>query len=116
MLLIATPLSAQNTTIKGIVLDKNSREPMIGVSVFVQGGSNGTITNLNGEFELTLSKAKDNILKFSYIGYKTLELPLKDNSYIRVQLEEDNRLIDEVVVVGYATQKKESDFSSPGAG
>ena len=108
MLLIATPLSAQNTTIKGIVLDKNSREPMIGVSVFVQGGSNGTITNLNGEFELTLSKAKDNILKFSYIGYKTLELPLKDNSYIRVQLEEDNRLIDEVVVVGYATQKKES--------
>lgn len=94
-------LSAQN--VSGVVKDANN-EPLIGVSVQVKGTQNGTITNLNGEYSLTGVK-RGNILIFSYVGYTTNELEVNSN-VLNVVLKEDTKTLDEVIVVGYGTQKK----------
>lgn len=106
------PLFAQNTTINGVVLDKASGDPMIGVTVTIEGTTNGTITNYDGEFEIALHDIKNTTLQFSYVGYKTVNLPLKSTSNIRVLMEEDVNMMEEVIVVGYGTQKKESVIGS----
>lgn len=99
-----TTLYAQSVDVQGVVLDANSREPLIGVSVFQKGvSSNGTITNLDGQFTLRVP-AGSNVV-FSYIGYVTQELK-PENARGTVLLREDAQALDEVVVVGYGTQKK----------
>jgi TonB-linked SusC/RagA family outer membrane protein len=106
--LISLPLLAQNVTIKGVVSDKGSKEPMVGVSVLVNGTNNGVITDSEGRFSLSVPSAEGVALKFSFIGYKTVMLPLKNTAYLKVSLEEDANVMNEVVVVGYGIQKKES--------
>lgn len=91
----------QKQTVSGIVKD-SSGEPIIGASVLEKGTTNGTITDLDGKF--TLSVSSNAVLQISYIGYKTLETKASPN--MGVTLQEDTETLDEVVVVGYGVQKK----------
>lgn len=93
----------QTITVKGKVVDA-SGEPVIGASVLMKGTSNGTITDIDGNF--TLANMQPGVLVVSYIGYKTNEISVNSSAPIKVVLAEDSELLDEVVVVGYGTQKK----------
>ncbi|MFV0546543.1 MAG: TonB-dependent receptor [Bacteroides sp.] len=104
-----TPSTTQQKTarsIKGVVTDANG-EPIIGASVIEKSRTtNGTITNINGQFSLDVY---GNELEISYIGYGSQTIALKkDNSFYNVVLKEDTKTLDEVIVVGYSTQRKES--------
>lgn len=91
-------------TVKGIVTDQNG-EPLIGCNVVVVGSQEGVITDLNGKFTLRVSdRAKQ--LKITYIGYVDQIVAIGNSSEIKVILKEDNNALEEVVVVGYGTQKK----------
>lgn len=88
---------------KGTIVDKLNGESIIGASVVEVGPvSNGTITDIDGNF--TLSVTSGSTLSISYIGYKTIAV--KAQPTLRIELEEDSQLIDEVVVTGYSTQRK----------
>src|SRR5690606_24466431 len=78
--------------------------PLPGVSILVQGTSIGVVTDFDGTF--TLDVPSDAILEFSYIGFKTTTIALDGRSTINVTLEEDLAQLEEVVVVGYGTQKR----------
>ena len=103
LLLLALPAWASAQQVSGIVQDVNG-EPMIGVSVVVYGTDQGTITDLDGHFSVN-AKSTDQ-LTFSYVGYKTQYVKVMNRTAINVTLQEDNELLEEVVVVGYDTQKK----------
>ena len=91
-------------TIKGLVTDANG-EPLIGCNVVVVGSNAGVITDIDGRFTLNVpADAKQ--IKVSYIGYVDQVINLHDRSDFKVVLKEDNNALDEVVVVGYGTQKK----------
>lgn len=90
--------------ITGKVTDE-SGEPLIGVNVQVKGTTKGTATDFEGQFELE-DVNENAVLVFSYIGYQTVEIPLDARRYIAVTMIADSELLDEVVVVGYGTQKK----------
>ncbi len=96
---------AQQKSITGVVVDTHN-ESVIGASIQEKGTSNGTITNVDGEYSLKVSPGAT--LVFSYIGYKTQEVLVGDKATINVTLEEDAEQLDEVVVVGYGVQKKSS--------
>lgn len=102
--MLAVGASAQNKTVSGTVLDK-AGESVIGASVVVKGTTNGTITDFDGNFTLQNVPANGTI-QVSFVGYKTLDIPVKGQSTIKVTLEEDTETLDEVVVVGYGVQKK----------
>lgn len=95
---------AQNKSVSGVVLDKLG-ESVIGASVMVKGTTNGTITDFDGNFTLQ-NVPVDGIVRVSFVGYKTVDVPVKGQSTIKVTLEEDTETLDEVVVVGYGVQKK----------
>lgn len=90
--------------VSGIVID-SKKEPLIGVNVTVAGSKSGTITDFDGKYSLQVDNAKS-VLVFSYIGYKTVEKMVGNSGTVNITLEEDTKLIDEVVVVAYGTQKK----------
>jgi len=95
---------AQNLqNVKAKIVDE-SNEPMIGVSIVVKGANTGTITDHNGEFTIKVAAGK--ILVLSYIGYKDLELSLSAVNGKVIKMTENSKLMDEVVVVGYGTQRK----------
>lgn len=90
--------------VHGVVKDVNG-EPIIGANVVVKGNpSNGTITDLNGNFDLSVTS--NTTLQVSYIGYNTQELFVGKKTDFNIVLKEDTELLDEVVVVGYGTMKK----------
>lgn len=89
--------------VKGKVLDEKG-EPIIGATVTEEGTSNGTITDYDGMF--TLEASKDGILTISYIGYKSQQISIAGKDMVAVTLKEDMEQLDEVVVVGYGSQKK----------
>ena len=89
--------------VKGHVTD-SSGEPLIGVSILVKGTTNGTVTDLDGNF--TLSVREGEVLRVSYVGYAIQEVPVALGKQMRIILEEDTEVLDEVVVVGYGTQKR----------
>lgn len=95
-------LWGQNITVKGNVTSKTDGESAIGASVLEMGTTNGTITDMSGDF--TLSVPENSTLTVSYIGYKTVTIKAKPS--LKILLEEDSKLIDEVVVTGYSTQRK----------
>jgi len=80
-------------------------EPIIGANVVVKGTTNGTITDVNGTFTLTNAK-KGDILEVSYIGYISQNIRLTGESLLKIELKENTQTLDEVVVIGYGTQKK----------
>lgn len=92
----------QQFTVNGVVNDASGS--VIGASIVVKGTTNGTITDFDGKFSLTVNKG--DCLVISYVGYKTQEVVVKDAGTLRIKLVEDSEVIDEVVVVGYGTQKK----------
>ncbi|UGU15662.1 TonB-dependent receptor [Sinomicrobium kalidii] len=98
-------LTAQETEINGRVLDDEG-VPLPGAAVVEKGGSNGTMTDMDGEFSLTVSGPEDVVLVISFIGFKTQEVPVNDDLFTEVTLQADIASLDEVVVVGYGTQKK----------
>jgi TonB-linked SusC/RagA family outer membrane protein len=91
-------------TVRGKVTDSKN-EPLIGVNVIVKGTRQGIVTNINGEFSLTTPNTNA-ILEFSYVGFETQNVSLNGQTYINVVMSEDTELLEEVVVVGYGTQKK----------
>ena len=94
---------AQNK-VTGTVVDVQG-EPIIGASVVVKGTSNGTVTDFDGKFTVANAPAKGNLV-ISYVGYRTQTIALGGKSDIKITLEEDKQLLDEVVVVGYGVQRK----------
>lgn len=94
---------AQNITVKGVVKD-NFGEPVIGANVTEKGTTNGMITDLNGNFSLTVQK--NATLVISYIGYVTQEIAVKGNTQFNIILKEDSKALEEVVVIGYGTARK----------
>ena len=94
----------QKRTLVGTVVDSSTGETLIGVNVKVQGEDGGTITDIDGKFQISVTSKTE--LIFSYIGYKSQEFKVGDSSVINVSLKEDTEMLDEVVVVGYGVQKK----------
>lgn len=92
--------------VEGIINDKQG-EPMIGVTVRVEGSSKGTTTDLDGKFLLP-NIAANGILEISYVGMKTQRIPINGRTSINVTLEEDSETLDELVVIGYGSVKKSS--------
>lgn len=91
-------------TVKGVVTDQNG-EPLIGCNVVVVGSQEGVITDLDGKFSLKVSDGAKQ-LKVTYIGYVDQVVTIGNSPEIRIMLKEDNNALEEVVVVGYGTQKK----------
>ena len=94
----------QGKKVTGMVVD-GAGEPVIGANVVVKGTTNGTITDFDGNYSLEGVSAND-ILVVSYIGYLSQEIPVENQSSIKVTLKEDTQTLDEVVVVGYGTMRK----------
>ena len=99
----SNPAALKQTTVNGTVVD-NTGDPLPGATVVIKGTTTGTITDVNGKY--SLSVAPNAVLVFSYIGYKTTELSTSGNTTINVILEVDENILEQVVVVGYGTQKK----------
>lgn len=95
--------NGKTKTISGIVTDE-AGEPIIGASVGVKGTTNGTITDIDGKFSLETNESS--LLFISYIGYLSQEFKVGDKSNFNIKLHDDNKLLEEVVVVGYGIQKK----------
>ena len=91
--------------VKGQVIDATG-EPLIGVNISVIGGTEGTITDIDGNYAINVPAGAK--LKFSYIGYKDQIIDVAAQTVINVKLQEDSEVLDEVVVVGYGSQKKET--------
>lgn len=90
--------------VTGKVTDVNGNA-LIGVNVIMSDTRQGTITNKEGEFQLTASD-KNVTIEFSYVGFQTETVPLNGRTYLEVSLQESSELLEEVVVVGYGTVKK----------
>jgi len=93
----------QNKNVTGVILDERG-EPVIGANIMVKGTNLGTITDLDGQF--TLNVSSDAILVVSYIGYLTQEITVGNQTALSIRLVEDSQNLDEVVIVGFGTQKK----------
>lgn len=105
---VEAPLSAvqqQVVRIKGVLVDAFSGEPIVGASVVIKGTVSGTITNFDGEYEL--DAVAGSTLTISFIGYKTIDVKASANMGT-IKLSEDTEALEEIVVVGYSTQRKES--------
>lgn len=103
MFLTSVTMLAQNGQIRGTVADVGG-EPLIGVNITIKGTEIGAVTDLYGKFELKNTPSTGTML-ISYIGYKQQEIPLGQNFY-KITLKEDEEQLDEVVVIGYGTQRK----------
>ncbi|MGI6573874.1 MAG: SusC/RagA family TonB-linked outer membrane protein [Fermentimonas sp.] len=105
LLFSGLPLMFAQSTVTGTVKDANGQS-LIGVNVVVKGTTTGVSTNVNGEFSVRVPNANA-ALEFSYVGYQTEEVNLQGRTVLNVIMREDAALLQEVVVVGYGTQKKE---------
>lgn len=90
-------------TITGLVTDEN-REPIIGATVMESNAKSGTITDYNGRFSLEVSE--HSIIQISYIGFKPAQIKIGNQLFYEIRLQEEVKILDEVIVVGYGTQKK----------
>lgn len=98
-------IQQQDQKLKGQVIDAQTGDPVIGVNVLVKGTTNGTITDIDGKYELNAPAGA--VLQISFIGYKTVEITATTSEQT-IKLQEDTETLEEVVVVGYGVQKKES--------
>ena len=98
-----TSSSQQKKTITGTIVDPSGM-PVIGANVMVKGTTNGTITDMDGKFSLEVPK--ESMLVVSYIGYANQEIKISNQTNLSIALKEDAEALDELVVVGYGTQKK----------
>ncbi len=93
--------------VTGIVKDSNG-EPLIGVNIQEVGTNNITVTDMEGQYSLYNVAGNASVLKFSYVGFKAQEIPINGKSIINVVMKDDSQGLEEVVVVGYGSQKRES--------
>ena len=98
---------AQTITVSGTVISAEDNEPIVGASVFVQGTTLGTVTDMDGRYTINNVPANSKILVISYVGMKSQELAIKSGPQ-KVVMHSNTEMIDEVVVVAYGTQKKSS--------
>ena len=109
MTLVAVAFSvsawAQNISVSGTVTDVNG-EPVIGAYVLVKGTSNGTSTDVDGKYQINV--ASNGTLVFTLVGMKDVEVPVNGKATINVTMQEDSEMLDDVVVIGFGTQKKEN--------
>ena len=104
LLCISTLVGAQHK-LSGIVKAGGSDETLIGATIEEKGTTNGTITDIDGKYEISLSSTNATII-VKYVGYTDVEVAVGGRSVIDVNLEESSIMIDQVVVVGYGVQKK----------
>lgn len=104
-MVVSTSMIAQNS-IRGKVTSQEDGEPLIGVTVLVEGTSTGTITDVDGTYQIQASSG--DVLRFSYTGMENITITVEDQTVIDVQMSSDNLLIDEVIVTAYGTSTKES--------
>lgn len=104
MCMFLVNVHAQDKTVTGKVTDASNGDPMPGVTVVVKGTTNGTITDPNGSY--TLSVPSGSVIVFSFIGYKTKEIVVGNVTVVNAAIESDMIGMDEVVVIGYGVQKK----------
>lgn len=95
---------AQSLTVKGVVKDSNG-ESIIGANVLEKGTTNGTITDLDGNFTLKVS-GKDAILQVSFVGFRSEEMPVGGKTTFNITLQEDSKALEEVVVIGYGSARR----------
>ncbi|GGF36985.1 SusC/RagA family TonB-linked outer membrane protein [Echinicola rosea] len=95
----------QGTTYKGVVYDNATKEPLPGVNILVKGTGQGVVSDIDGKFSITVD-SPDAVLIFSFIGMETLEYPLTGQTTLEINMDPSEDSLDEVVVVGYGTQKK----------
>lgn len=95
----------QGIKVSGTVIDSNTKEALIGVTVSIEGTTLGGLTDVNGKFTLTVPSAAS-VLKISYVGYKPVLFPVNGQTNIEIAMVPELMAFDEVVVVGYGTQKK----------
>lgn len=107
-----TQTSGKKVKVRGVIKDETG-EPIIGATVRVKGQSEGTVSDFDGNF--TLDVTDDNTLQISYIGYQTQEFVVGKQHHFSIVLEEDKKILNEVVVIGYGTQKKGDITSSVGS-
>ena len=103
--LLAAMAAADAQQIKGVVSDSNG-EPLVGVSVFVDGTTLGVSTDADGAYTIDIPDAKGKTLVFSCIGMATKEILIGQNTTVNITLEEDTNFLDETVVIGYATVRR----------
>ena len=101
--------SGKERTITGQVVDAKG-EPLIGVSILVKGTTDGAITDLDGNYKI-MTKSNNPVVVYSYIGYKTQEIPLKGQTAINITMMDDTQVIDEVVVTALGIKRSEKALS-----
>lgn len=104
LFLIVPAMAQQSITIKGTVVDSLDGTPIPGVSVLVKGTTQGTQTDANGNY--SINAAPDATLTFSFVSYNRQEIPVNNQTLINVKLASANQELEQVVVVGYGTQKR----------
>ena len=102
LLFAGLSLFAQQMQVKGTVVDKATGETIIGASVVEEGTQNGVITDIDGNFVISVSQ--NATISISYVGFKTVKVQAAPS--LRIEMDEDNTMLDEVVVTGYTTQRK----------
>ena len=108
-LLLLTLLScslvfAQQRTLSGTIFNRDTREPLVGATVSIKGTDMNTLTNDKGEFSIAVSN--ESVLRITMVGYAYQEIPVGQKTTVSISLQTDNKQMDEVVVVGYGTQRK----------
>lgn len=98
----------QQVTVTGIVTDGTNNEPMIGVNIQLKGTTTGTISGIDGSYTLSFPARPDATLVFTFIGYASQEVPVANQNAVNVTMQADVLGLEEVVVVGYGTVKKET--------
>ncbi len=101
----------RETSIKGVITDKETNDPIVGATVVIKGTIDGTVTDIEGNYQLNVGIG--DVLEIRYVGYNSTEIKVtKENQIINVDLESTNQNLDELVIIGYGQQKKESVVSS----
>ena len=104
-LFLSMGLAIAQTKVNGTVTSQEDGQPVIGATVVVVGTQDGTVTDVNGQFSLTVPAGK-NTLRITYVGMEPIEVSARPN--MRIMLTSDQTALDEVIVVAYGTQKKSS--------
>ena len=104
LVVIAPRKELQQQVVTGQVTDAATGEPLPGASVVIQGTTTGTTTGIDGDYSLSVP-GPESVLEITFVGYLTQQILVGNNTVINVNLSEDVRLLDEIIVVGYATQR-----------
>jgi len=105
---VANQTQAQTSSkLRGTILDERTKQPLIGVTIRVKGTATGTVSDIDGKFEVTTKQELPVSLIVSFLGYKTQEIEFYETEPVDVFLTEDANLVNAVVVIGYGTQKRE---------